>query len=69
MVKVFYRNEQQDSGGNASNSFRSIPTSVSGTRTLQILKDKLYIPANAVAGKPEVDPNKQSEEEENNCEL
>ena len=68
-VKVFFRNEQIDSGGNASNSFESIPTSVSGTRTLQILKDKLYIPANAVLGKPEVDPNKQSEEEENNCEL
>ena len=66
VVKVFFRNEQTDSGGNASNSFESIPTSVSGTRTLQILKDKLYIPANAVLGKQSKEKN---DEDENNCEL
>jgi truncated hemoglobin YjbI len=70
VVKIFYRNTQIDSGGNASNSFESIPTSVSGTSTLQILKDKLYIPANGVLGKhSEVNTKEQKDEDENNCEL
>jgi hypothetical protein len=69
-IKIFYRNVQIDSGGNASNSFESIPTSVSGTSTLQILKDKLYIPANGLLGKnTEVNPKKRESEDENNCEL